>query len=138
MRAIPDESLAWMLASPATGLVMNGRRSVSGIIRLLSISALAAMFFLPLASTASAVLVYENGFENGEIGSVSNCTGTDFLLDYTDCLVAVSPETASGGSGHFAAYAQLGQTDGAGTVVPGSATSFTTGVLPTLYSGRYQ
>jgi hypothetical protein len=121
-----------------SGTVINRRTRMSGIIRLLGISALAGTFSLALASTASAVVVYENGFENGEIGTSSNCTGTDFLLDYTGCFIATPPATAGGGSGNFAAYAQPGQTNESGSVVPGSAASFITGPLPTLYTGRYE
>ena len=135
---MPDDRLAYLPSQPATGLAINGRKNVSGIIRLLGIFALAGALPLPLASTASAVLVYENGFENGDIGSSSNCTGTDFLLGYTGCLVAVSPEMAGGGSGDFVAYAEPGQINQSGDVAPGSAASFTTGVLPTPYTGRYE
>ena len=72
--------------------------------RFAGLSALALAFSYSLASTASAIVVYQNDFESGEIGASSNCTGTDFLIGYIGCLVAASPEVAGGGSGNFAGY----------------------------------
>jgi hypothetical protein len=111
---------------------------VIDINRFAGLSALALAFSCSLASTASAIVVYQNDFESGEIGASSNCTGTDFLLGYTGCLVAAPPDVAGGGSGNFTAYAEPGQTTDNGSPIPGSAASFTTGPLPNLYSGRYE
>jgi hypothetical protein len=111
---------------------------VININRIAGLSALALAFSCSLASTASAVLVYQNDFEGGEVGASSNCTGTDFLLGYTGCLVAASSEVAGGGSGNFVAYAEPGQTNSSGSPAPGSAASFFTGALPNLYSGQYE